>query len=150
MRTIWTSNPRPPSTNDGPRGLVLFCGFQRQATTILKRRTPVTLCLCVKRALHLKKKQSRLAIPRRSPKHGGPACEEKSRKAKSKGHENRWKLSCPCRRRRKVAVLSHRSICGALSNNRDSHDGLIEVVVRMRDERTLDSSSGSLSRVDCL
>src|SRR5580700_671797 len=87
MRTIWTSNPRPPSTNDGPRGLVLFYGFQRQATTILKRLTPVTLFLHVKRAVHLKKKQSSFAIPRRSRKHGGPACQEKSRKARSKGHE---------------------------------------------------------------
>jgi len=50
----------------------------------------------------------------------------------------------------KVAVLSHRSTCGALSNNHDSHDGFIEVVVRMPYERALDSSSGRLSRVDCL
>jgi hypothetical protein len=32
----------------------------------------------------------------------------------------------------------------------DSHDGFIEVVVRMLYEGALDSSSGRLSRVDCL
>lgn len=41
--------------------------------------------------------------------------------------------------------------CGALPNNRDdSDDGCIELVVRMLYERALDSSSGCLSRVDCL
>jgi hypothetical protein len=47
-------------------------------------------------------------------------------------------------------LLLHRSACGGLPNNRDSHDGFIEVVVSMRYERALDSSSGRLSRVDCL
>src|SRR5580693_1398394 len=95
MRMIWTSNPRPPSTNDGPRALVLFYGSQRQATTILKRLTPVTLRLHERRAVHLKKERSRFRIPRRSRKPGGPARGKKSRKAKSKGHENQRKLGLP-------------------------------------------------------
>src|SRR6267378_1318324 len=73
MRTIWTSNPRSPSTKDGPRALVLSYGFQKRAIAILKRLTLVTLFLHVSRAVRLKKERSRLAILRRSRQNGGPA-----------------------------------------------------------------------------
>src|SRR5438270_14083857 len=69
MRTIWTSNPRSPSTNDGPKALVLSYGFQKRAITILKRLMLVTLFLHARRAVHLKKERSRLAILRRSRQH---------------------------------------------------------------------------------
>ena len=150
MRTIRTSNPRPLSTNDGPRALVLFYGFQRQATTILKRLTPVTLFLHVERVVHLKKERSRFAIPRRSRKHAVPARDEKSRKAESKGHENRRQLRLPMQKAEKscsvVAPIYRWSVA---SQSHDSHDGFIEVVVRRLYEGALDSPSGRLSRVDC-
>src|SRR6266446_1637210 len=95
MRTIRTSSPRSPSTNDGPRALVLSYGFQKRAITMLKRLTLVTLFLHVRRAVHLKKERSRLAILRRSRQHRGPARDEKFWKAKSKGHESRGKLRLP-------------------------------------------------------
>src|SRR6267143_2269196 len=88
-------NPRSPSTNDGPRALVLSYGFQKRAIAILKRLTLVTLFFHVRRAVHLKKERSRLAILRRSRQHGGPARDEKFWKAKSKGHESRRKLRLP-------------------------------------------------------
>jgi hypothetical protein len=151
VRTIWTSKPRPLSTNDGPRALVLFYGFQRQATTILKRLTPVTLFLHVEKAVHLKKARSRFAIPRRSHKHGVPARDGKSRKAKSKGHENRRKLRLPMQKAEKrCSVVAPIYGWSVASQSHDSHDGFIEVVVRMLYEGALDSSSGRLSRVDCL
>jgi len=49
MRTIRTSSPRSPSTNDGPRALVLSYGFQKRAITMLKRLTLVTLFLHVRK-----------------------------------------------------------------------------------------------------
>jgi len=65
MRTIWTSNPRSPSTNDGPRALVLSYGFQKQAIAILKRLTLVTLFLHVRRAVRLKEGRSAPRTPSR-------------------------------------------------------------------------------------
>src|SRR6266566_7780510 len=65
MRAIWTSNPRSPSTNDGPRALVLSYGFQKRAIAILKRLTLVTLFLHVRRAVHLKEGRSAPHTPSR-------------------------------------------------------------------------------------
>src|SRR5204862_231972 len=59
--------------------LALSYGFQKRAITMLKRLTLVTLFLHVRRAVHLKKERSRLAILRRSCQHRGPACDERPR-----------------------------------------------------------------------
>jgi hypothetical protein len=139
MRTSWTSNPRPLSTNDGPRALVLFYGFQRPGTTILKRLTPVTLFLHVKRAVHLKKQQSRFAISRRSRKQGAPARDEKYRKAKSKGHENRRKLRWPVQRAEKSCSV----VAPIYTNERWTLLGALECrgLGRSTSERTLEPVS---------
>src|ERR1700741_5247330 len=99
MRTIWISNPRSPSTNDGPRALVLSDGFLRQATTILKRLTLVTLCLHVKRAVHLKQERSMFAILRRSRKHGGQHATRNSGRPSPEVMQVGGDNACPCRRR---------------------------------------------------
>src|SRR6266480_7882607 len=117
MRTIWTSNRRSPSTNDGTRALVLSYGFQKRAIAILKRLTLVTLFLHVRRAVHLKKERSRLAILRRSRQHRGPARDEKFWKAKSKGHESRRKLRLPM----KVAEKKAQRCCSDESLIQWSH-----------------------------
>ena len=63
----WTKGSRP------------LLRFSKTGVTMLKRLTLVTLFLHVRRAVHLKKERSRLAILRRSCQHRGPACDERPR-----------------------------------------------------------------------
>jgi hypothetical protein len=80
----WTKGSRP------------LLWFSKTGDHNIEQAYVATLSLHARRAVHLKKERSRIAILRRSRKYGGPARDEKFRKAKSKVRESRRKHdACP-------------------------------------------------------